>query len=84
MTLLKWTVMVALALALAEQADALTKNNDWQILDTLALAQFKNDKKAEALATQTKAVEKLKADKAAPPEFAKELDDRLEMYKKAQ
>ncbi|MGC4044946.1 MAG: redoxin family protein [Armatimonas sp.] len=74
----------ALALTLAEKADALTKNNDWQILDTLALAQFKNDKKSEALATQTKAVALLKADSKAPAEFAKELTDRLEMYKKAQ
>lgn len=73
-----------LALALAEQADALTKNSDWQILDTLALAQFKNEKKAEALATQTKAVEKVKTDKNAPPEFIKELEGRLDMYKKAQ
>jgi tetratricopeptide (TPR) repeat protein len=74
----------ALALTLSEQADALTKNADWQILDTLAVAQFKSGKKDEAIATETKAIEIAKADKSVPPDALKELTDRLEQFKKAE
>jgi thiol-disulfide isomerase/thioredoxin len=71
------------ALAIAEKAVEASKGKDWMILDTLALCQFNNKMVDKALATQEKAVAMMKADSKADPDTVKELNERLEMYKKA-
>ena len=71
------------ALILAEAAAKKSDMKDPNILDTYGLALFKNGKKAEAIDVQTKAVALAKADTSIDPANVKELEDRLEMYKKS-
>lgn len=66
------------AMKLAEKANNLTEGKEASILDTYALALFKNGKVKEAIAAQTKAVE-LAGDK----QMQDELKARLDEYKAA-
>lgn len=68
------------ALEFAKKAAELTKNEDPMVLDTLALAQFRNGKKAEAIETQKKAIALLEKDPEADPELLQELKDRLKKF----
>jgi thiol-disulfide isomerase/thioredoxin len=67
------------ALKLAEKANNLTEGKEPSLLDTYALALFKNGKVAEAIAAQTKAVE-LAADNK---QMQEELKTRLDEFKAA-
>ena len=71
------------ALILAEAAAKRSEMKDPSILDTYGLALFKNGKKAEAIDVQTKAVALAKADKAMDAATVKEMEDRLEEFKKS-
>lgn len=71
------------AMAVAERAVAASKGEDWMILDTLALAQFKNNLFKKAYESQEKAVKLMEKDKEADPETKKEVLARLEKFKKA-
>jgi thiol-disulfide isomerase/thioredoxin len=72
----------AVAVEIAERAVKLTKEEDPNILDTLALALWKKGDKERAIAVQTKAVTLIGKDASAPAATKKELKDRLEMMKK--
>ena len=63
----------------AEKANELSKGENAPILDTLARVYWLKGDKAKALATQQKAV-----DKNDNEQFAKEMKDRLEEYRKGQ
>ncbi|MBS1721297.1 MAG: redoxin family protein [Armatimonadetes bacterium] len=69
------------ALKIATRANELTKGENAMVLDTYALALWKNGMKAEALAAQTKAVDLAKKMKGQE-ELVKDLQSRLDMYKK--
>ena len=69
------------ALSMAEKAAQLTKNKDSDILDTLALAQFENKDIAEAIATQSRAIELLPAN--APQAKRNEFEARKQQYESA-
>lgn len=71
------------ALVVAEQAVVASKGEDWMILDTLALAQFKNNLFKKALESQEKAVKLMNKDKEADADTKKEVMERLERFKKA-
>jgi len=71
------------ALILAKRAAEASKMKDGMILDTLALCLFKTGDKAKALEYQTKAVELAKTDKRVDAETMKDMQDRLEQFKKA-
>jgi len=71
------------ALVVAERAVEASKGEDWMILDTLALAQFKNNLFKKAVETQEKAVKLMNKDKEAEADTKKEVLDRLERFKKA-
>lgn len=71
------------ALILSKQAAEASKMKDGAILDTYALALFKTGDKKKALEVQKKAVDLVKKDKDADPDTIKELQGRLEEYKKA-
>ena len=64
-----------LALKAAEQANKASGGTDPNVLDTYAMAQFKNGKKDDAIATQKKAIE-LEKDEAA----RKALEERLAQF----
>jgi len=68
------------ALEFAKKAAELTKNEDPMVLDTLALAQFRNGMKAEAIATQKKAIALLEKDPEADPDLLEELRGRLKKF----
>ena len=70
----------AAALDFAKRAAELTKNEDPMVLDTLALAQFRNGQKAEAIATQKKAIALLEKNPEADPDLLAELKGRLKKY----
>jgi thiol-disulfide isomerase/thioredoxin len=70
------------ACEVADKAAALTKYNDYMILDTLAYAYFRCGDKKMALEMQTKAVMLCEKDPKADPETKKELKARLETFKK--
>ncbi len=70
------------AIQIAEQAVKLTQEKDAMILDTLALAYFKDKQVKKAIETQEKAVKLLK-DSDVDEETKKEIMDRLERFKKA-
>ena len=70
------------ACILAEAAAKKTEMIDANILDTYGLALFKCGKKAEAIDVQTKAVALAKADKNAEAATVKEMEARLEEFKK--
>lgn len=73
----------AAALILARRAAEASEMKDGQILDTYALALFKTGDKKGALAIQTKAVALVKADKKIEAATVQELQERLDMYRKA-
>ena len=67
-----------LALKAAERANELTKGKDFNVLDTLARVHFDSGNAAKAIEFQTQAVELAKDN----PDAQKELQDRLDEYKK--
>lgn len=69
------------ALPIAEKAVELTQHADSAILDTLALAYFKNHQRADALATQQKAFDVLPQN--TPAAVRNEYEKRLSQYKAA-
>jgi tetratricopeptide (TPR) repeat protein len=71
------------ALILAKRAAEVTKMKDGMILDTYALALFKTGDKAKAVELQTKAVELARTDKRVDAATMKEMEGRLEQFKKA-
>jgi thiol-disulfide isomerase/thioredoxin len=70
----------AFALQIATRASALTKDNDPNILDTLALAHFENGDKPKAVEVATKALELAKAN----PDRVDNIKDFEEALKKYQ
>jgi len=72
-----------LAVKIAEQAVKITPN-DPNILDTLALAYFKDHRKAEALATEQKAVTLGATSKDVEPASLADMKKRLAEFKSAQ
>ena len=72
-----------LALDLARKASAGTGDKNWQVLDTLALAQFKKGDIDTAIATEKKAIEWMDKAPGVPAEAKKELTDRLAEFVKA-
>ena len=73
----------ALALEFAQKASALTGGKDWQILDTLAVAQSRIGDLAGAIATETKAIDLMNKAPGIPADSKKELTDRLAELVKA-
>jgi thiol-disulfide isomerase/thioredoxin len=69
----------ALALEWAKKACELTQNSEPMFLDTLAMAQYRNGMKADAIATVKKAIALLEKD-GSDPELLKELRDRLKKF----
>ena len=69
------------ALPLARKAAELTGSKNSAILDTLALALFRNGRAREALATQEKAIKLLPP--KVPPADRKEYEERLLRYRRA-
>jgi thiol-disulfide isomerase/thioredoxin len=63
------------ALKAAEKANTLTEGKEANILDTYALALFKNGKTAEAVAAQTKAIELAADNKDMQDELQRRLDE---------
>jgi thiol-disulfide isomerase/thioredoxin len=70
------------ALSLAEKAVAMTKGEDATVLDTLACAYYRKGNLDKAIETQQKAVKLINAEADADENIKKELNDRLEMFKK--
>ncbi len=70
------------ALKLARRASTLTEDKDPMILDTLAAAYARTGDKKKAIETQQKAVDILTADAAADDATVKEMQGRLEEYRK--
>ncbi|AIE83463.1 thiol-disulfide isomerase-like thioredoxin [Fimbriimonas ginsengisoli Gsoil 348] len=73
----------ALALRLATRAADLTKHEEPNILDTLAVAYFRAGQMDEALATEKKAVSIAEGTKEFDAASLKEMKARLEQYTKA-
>jgi thiol-disulfide isomerase/thioredoxin len=73
----------ALAVEIAQRAVQLTNEKDPFILDTLAYALFKQGKVEEAIRYQEKAVALLKERKDVPDEIRREIEERLEKFRKA-
>jgi len=61
-------------------AAAATKNSNPDILDTLAMAQYRNGQKAAAITTQTRAVQLAKKQGANPQNLA-DMQARLKQFK---
>lgn len=72
-----------LALEVALKAAKASKYENGMILDTLALAYFKNKDKKKAIEWQTKAVALAEKDASVPEEMKAEMKARLEEFKKA-
>lgn len=73
-----------LALDLAERAVKLSESKDANILDTLALAQYRNKKYDDAVKSQTKALEIAKANpQMYDPESIAEFEQRLMKFRAA-
>lgn len=87
---LAWTIVMPnsmlkkpnykIGLQIATMAATATKNNNADVLDTLALAQYRNGQKAAAVATQTKAVALAKKQGASAQNLA-EMESRLRQFK---
>lgn len=73
----------ALAVEIAQRAVQLTQEKDPFILDTLAYALFKQGKVEEAIRYQEKAVALLKEQSGVPDEIRREIEERLEKFRKA-
>lgn len=71
-----------IAVEIAKLAVAASKEKDGMILDTLGYAYFKAKKLDLAIATQEKAVAALKKQDQVDPTIKKEIEDRLDMFKK--
>jgi thiol-disulfide isomerase/thioredoxin len=71
------------ALIMAKRAVEVSKGQDGAILDTYALTLFKTGDKAKAIEMQTKAVELARKDKETEPATLKEMEARLEEFKKS-
>jgi thiol-disulfide isomerase/thioredoxin len=71
-----------LALEMASHANELTKEEDPNILDTLALAYYRDKQPGLALVTQEKAIKLAEADKTYEEDILKEMKERLELFKK--
>jgi thiol-disulfide isomerase/thioredoxin len=71
------------AIALAQRAVDLTKNEDFMILDTLGLALFNDGQIARAIEVQERAVSILNASKGVDANIRKEITERLELFKKS-
>ena len=72
--------LLALAVEGGKKADELAKEKDAAIADTLAMAYFDSGEVTKAVETQERAV---KLAKGTPLEQNKEMEERLEKYKKA-
>ena len=70
-----------LALSAANRANELTKGEDYQVLDTLAMVHFKKNNAEEAAKIQAKAVELADKDAELPDEAKAEIRGRLDEYK---
>lgn len=70
------------ALILAKRAVDITKMKDGMILDTYALALFRTGDRAKAVELQAKAVELARKDKRVDAATMKEMEGRLEEFKK--
>jgi tetratricopeptide (TPR) repeat protein len=90
---LSWTILdteglknpdLDLALELAQKAVELTHEQSGEILDTLARAHYAKGDLDKAVELQTKAVDKLIADNAAPDDVKEEVQAALEKYKTKQ
>ncbi len=87
---LAWTIVMPktslkkpnykIGLQIAQMAAAATKNSNPDILDTLAMAQYRNGQKAAAIATQTRAVQLAKKQGANPQNLA-DMQARLKQFK---
>ncbi len=73
----------ALAVEIAQRAVQLTQEKDPFILDTLAYALFKQGKVEDAIRYQEKAVALLKERSGIPDEIRREIEERLEKFRKA-
>ncbi|MCS7065761.1 MAG: redoxin family protein [Fimbriimonadales bacterium] len=73
----------ALAVEMAQRAVQLTQEKDPYILDTLAYALFKQGKVEEAIRYQEKAVALLKEQRGVPDDIKREIEGRLEKFRKA-
>jgi thiol-disulfide isomerase/thioredoxin len=71
-----------LGLAMAKRASELTREEDAYILDTLALAYFRNNDLVRAIAHQAKAVDIAESIPDFDPTVLEEMRERLEMYVK--
>lgn len=69
------------ALKIAEQALKAAGGKDPMIMDTYALALYKNGKKAEAIKVETEAIELLKQNKEQSDQYLKEFEARLASFK---
>ena len=70
------------AVAIAQRAAEVSKNEDAMILDTLGYAYFKKGDLDKAIETEEKAVQMLDKQKDVPAEAKQEIADRLAMFKK--
>ncbi|GBC93560.1 Thioredoxin [bacterium HR15] len=73
----------ALAVEIAQRAVQLTQEKDPFLLDTLAYALFKQGKVEDAIRYQEKAVALLKEQSGVPDEIRREIEERLEKFRKA-
>lgn len=73
----------AVAARIAEKASKLENDQDANIMDTWALATFKTGDAKKAYELQKKAVELAKKDPEYPADSLKDLEARLEQFKKA-
>ncbi len=72
-----------LALAIAQRAVELTKEQDANILDTLAMAHYRKGQLEKAVEVQRKAVALAEKDPDYPKELLSELKERLKQFEKA-
>jgi len=87
---LAWTIVMPktslkkpnykIGLQIAQMAASATKNSNPDILDTLAMAQYRNGQKAASIATQTRAVQLAKKQGANPQNLA-DMQARLKQFK---
>jgi thiol-disulfide isomerase/thioredoxin len=70
----------ALVIRLGERAVELTKSEDANVLDTLAVAYFRAKRLDDALATEKKAIERAEATSGFDADSLKEMKARLETY----
>lgn len=69
-----------IGLQIAQLAATASKNNDPDVLDTLALAQYRNGQKAVAIKTQTRALA-LARKRGTPAQSLTEMEQRLKQFR---